>query len=107
MFLHNKKETMDNRHISLYFYAVVAIVLFLCCVHGKPFENSPPRYFYIYDWPEYMSDVWPPDKAPLHDESPYKHDFRPNNGAGKCILPDIGTCLTLSYCSIILLVEVR
>ena len=48
------------------------------------------KYFYIYDWPEYMSDVWPPDNASLHVESPYMHDFRPNNGAGKCIMPDIG-----------------
>jgi len=85
---------MDHRRrhlVDIFFNVVVAIVLFFCCTHGKANENSPQRYFYIYDWPEYMSDVWPPDKAPLHDESPYKHDFRPNNGAGKCILPDIGT----------------
>ena len=48
------------------------------------------KYFYIYDWPEYMSDVWPPENTTLHAETPYRHEFRPSDGAGKCIAPEIG-----------------
>ena len=76
--------------VGLFVYIALPIVLFLFCIQCKSFENSPQRFFYIYDWPEYMSDVWPPENSPLHSESPYEHAFRSNDGAGKCILPDIG-----------------
>jgi hypothetical protein len=40
------------------------------------------KYFYIYEWPKELDDVWPPANATLHHKSGYNHDFRLNHGAG-------------------------
>ena len=36
--------------------------------------------FYIYDWPSYLDDVWPPPNATLHKKSGYDHGFYGNRG---------------------------
>jgi hypothetical protein len=43
-------------------------------------------YFYIYDWPSYLDDVWPPPNATLHAKSGYDHGFYNNRGAGDGML---------------------
>jgi hypothetical protein len=44
------------------------------------------KYFYIYEWPKELDDVWPPANATLHHKSGYNHDFRLNHGAGIIII---------------------
>lgn len=48
------------------------------------------KFFYIYDWPDYIYDVWPPLDAPLHLNASYSHKFRGHNGAGQEVHRDFG-----------------
>ena len=55
-------------------------VLFWCIsmfilVHSK-------KYFYIYEWPNELQDVYPPPGAILDPHASYSHEFYENNGAG-------------------------
>ena len=45
-------------------------------------SDSDTKYFYIYEWPSELDDVWPPANSTLHHKSGYNHDFRLNHGAG-------------------------
>ncbi len=72
----------------------LTFLLFVACFAALALGDS---YFYIYDWPDYMSDVWPPDQAPLDPKSPYSHEFRGNNGAGKILIPEIGYFSTWQF----------
>lgn len=62
----------------------------LCLLNGKPL-------FYIYDWPTFLDDVWPPADAQLHPKSGYHHDFRPNNGSGKLVNAEVGLFQTWQF----------
>lgn len=53
--------------------------------------------FYIYEWPSYMDDVWPPENATLHAKSGYDKGFRANRGAGNAIAPDVGLFQTWQF----------
>lgn len=53
------------------------------CLDNKPF-------FYIYDWPPELGDVYPPKNATLHKSSTYDHSFNENGGAGRMLDPDVG-----------------
>jgi len=55
------------------------------------------KYFYIYDWPEKLDDVWPPAGAELHKQSGYDHDFRPNLGMGRILDSDNGLFQTWQF----------
>jgi xyloglucan galactosyltransferase MUR3 len=55
------------------------------------------KYFYIYDWPEELQDVYPPPGAILAPKSTYSHDFYDNNGAGKLIEPGLGLFATWQF----------
>ena len=55
------------------------------------------KYFYIYEWPDELDDVWPPPNATLHKKSGYDHSFYPNNGAGKLLSSDIGLFQTWQF----------
>ena len=58
---------------------------------------SHDQFFYIYEWPEYLDDVWPPVNASLSTKSGYDHGFRPNRGAGRAIAPDLGLFQTWQF----------
>ena len=59
--------------------------------------TSSDKFFYIYEWPSYLDDVWPPENATLHKKSGYDHGFRPNRGAGRAIAPDLGLFQTWQF----------
>ena len=73
------------------FALALLLAVFGCLeVHSK-------KFFYIYDWPEYIDDVWPPMDGPLHEKSAYNHDFRPNNGAGRMLNSEFGLFQTWQF----------
>ena len=43
------------------------------------------KYFYIYDWPKPLRDVYPPPGAVLHPTASYDHDFYENDGFGRTL----------------------
>jgi hypothetical protein len=59
--------------------------------------SDKKSYFYIYDWPSYLDDVWPPPNATLHPKSGYDHGFYNNRGAGNAISPDVGLFQTWQF----------
>lgn len=54
-------------------------------------------YFYIYEWPSFMDDVWPPPNATLHTKSGYDHGFYANRGAGVAIDSNVGLFQTWQF----------
>lgn len=64
---------------------------------GRSLDDGRPPKFYIYDWPAYIDDVWPPAGAALHNKSAYNHIFRPNNGAGQLLRADVGLFQTWQF----------
>ena len=65
--------------------------------YSGPAADPGNKKFYIYDWPAYIDDVWPPDDSELHERSAYNFDFRPNNGAGKKLDNDLGLFQTWQF----------
>jgi hypothetical protein len=59
--------------------------------------SDKKSYFYIYDWPSYLDDVWPPPNATLHAKSGYDHGFYNNRGAGNAMSPDVGLFQTWQF----------
>jgi xyloglucan galactosyltransferase MUR3 len=55
------------------------------------------QYFYIYEWPEELQDVYPTPGNELHPKAAYSHDFYDNNGAGKMIDGDSGMFTTWQF----------
>lgn len=73
------------------FTVLFILVTLLSICQGK-------LYFYIYEWPDYFSDVWPPHHAALVDKSPYSHTFRSNySGVGDILEPSIGYFSTWQF----------
>ncbi len=70
---------------------ISCIINFLCAAFMLGIINAQP-YFYIYEWPDYFSDVWPPKNSSLVEGTPYHHDFRNSeySGVGSILDPDIG-----------------
>ena len=69
---------------------LLQVTLVLCVLAGLC-VGEDKKYFYIYEWPEYFSDVWPPASAVLDRDTPYSHNFRSSiTGIGNPIDPDIG-----------------
>ena len=54
-------------------------------------------YFYIYEWPPFLDDVWPPPNATLHAKSGYDHGFYENRGAGQAIDSNVGLFQTWQF----------
>jgi hypothetical protein len=53
--------------------------------------------FYIYEWPDRFSDVYPPKSANLFHPTTYDHGFLPNNGAGTLIDASYGLFQTWQF----------
>lgn len=60
-------------------------------------NNHTQKYFYIYDWPKKLRDVYPPAGALLHNTSSYHHDFGENGGFGKTINKAQGVFATWQF----------
>jgi len=60
----------------------LATMVCVALIHASSDSN---KKYYIYDWPTYVDDVWPPDGATLHNRSAYNFEFRPNRGAGRLL----------------------
>ena len=52
--------------VTLFF---IFVIILACQVHVQCKVDS---YFYIYDWPKELDDVWPPPGATLHNKSGYR-----------------------------------
>ena len=60
-------------------------------------SNSDKKYFYIYDWPMPLRDVYPPPGAVLHPTASYDHEFYENDGFGKTLDRDQGLFATWQF----------
>ena len=74
-----------------YRFALI-LLLVLCSIF--PIKSN---YFYIYEWPDLLDDVWPPMDATLHRKSGYDHAFRDNYGAGAMLDNDNGLFQTWQF----------
>eukprot|EP01038_Epipyxis_sp_PR26KG_P004343 gene4343-6146_t len=59
--------------------------------------NCEKKYFYIYEWPDELDDVWPPIGGKLDPHSGYRQEFRGNNGAGSMLDADVGLFNTWQF----------
>lgn len=86
---------------GIFFLALAWVLLASCplsysdpkyphCLDGKP-------YFYIYEWPPELHDVYPPANATLSKDSTYDHGFRENGGAGRMLVPEVGLFQTWQF----------
>jgi hypothetical protein len=60
----------------------------VCGIQGK---------FYVYQWPDKLSNVFPDPSKVLHKWTSYDHDFYPNGGAGKLVHEDLGIYRTWQF----------
>ena len=65
-------------------------VLFIGIAYGDAF-------FYIYEWPKELGDVYPPLGTKLDKDSRYDHSFNHNGGAGQVLEPDVGLFQTWQF----------
>ena len=72
-------------------------LVILSLTHSLTHSLTPKKYFYIYDWPQKMRDVYPPLTATLHNETTYSHDFNGNDGYGKTISREFGVFATWQF----------
>lgn len=74
------------------------VVTFVFLAVGSTFA-LPEReaYFYIYEWPDQLMDVWPREGAKLHPETPYLPAFRPHNGVGEMLDEKVGLFQTWQF----------
>jgi hypothetical protein len=79
------------------FIQSILLLVFVQCIILLSFVVKGDKYFYIYEWPQDLSDVYPPAGAKLDKDSKYDHDFRENNGAGKMLIPDVGLFQTWQF----------
>ena len=70
---------------------------FLILLSGFDFLFAHEKLFYIYEWPQYIDDVWPPQGATLHNKSAYSPDFRAFNGAGVLLDEKVGLFQTWQF----------
>ena len=83
--------------VSVVYFASVVLWLIMGAVQiAEPVGVAHPM-FYIYEWPEYLSDVYPPKGAQLHPNSRYDHSFNENNGAGIILNPEVGLFQTWQF----------
>lgn len=54
-------------------FVAALVALVLSALHVQCLEK---KYFYIYEWPPELGDVWPRIGAQLYAKSPYSHRFR-------------------------------
>jgi hypothetical protein len=113
----SSSKSSSNSYKFVLFYLIVAILfsndsLFSVLQHQVNQVNAEKKMnsenfatggtdkkslFYIYDWPPFLDDVWPPQNSTLHVKSGYDHGFYANRGAGKAISPDVGLFQTWQF----------
>jgi hypothetical protein len=60
-------------------------------------ELGDKKYFFIYDWPMPLRDVYPPPGAELHPTASYDHEFYENDGFGKTLNREMGLFSTWQF----------
>lgn len=76
------------------------LFLFLCILLQVSLlivSTNGDAYFYIYEWPKDLADVYPPPGAVLDKNSKYDHAFNENYGAGELLVPDYGLFQTWQF----------
>ena len=73
------------------------VYLFIIILSIKIIIIASSGYFYIYEWPSELNDVYPPMNATLDVKSKYDHSFNENNGAGKMLVPELGLFQTWQF----------
>ena len=58
---------------------LVYILFILLILINIIYVHSEKKYFYIYEWPSELDDVYPPPGAVLDKKASYSHDFYDNN----------------------------
>lgn len=76
---------------------VYLLAIFSLFVVGKAVEHLNEPYFYIYEWPSALGDVYPPPNTVLHKSSSYDHAFYENRGIGRMLDPDCGLFQTWQF----------
>jgi hypothetical protein len=81
------KEKGNGRGSGRVMGAMLALItaLVLLTHSTTATTTSEQKYFYIYDWPMPLRDVYPPPGAVLHEKASYDHDFYENDGFGKTL----------------------
>ncbi len=77
-------------------YAACLVAILLCAV-ALAVDHLNEPYFYIYEWPEELHDVYPPPNTTLHQQSSYDHAFYENRGAGRMLNPEVGLFQTWQF----------
>ncbi len=72
------------------------LLMLISLIRAEPHKKLEGSFF-IYDWPDYINDVWPPMNSTLNPNSSFSHNFRGNNGAGQAVDPSIGYFSTWQF----------
>ena len=80
--------------VTIFFATMLRILVLICMLFN--FANGD-AFFYIYEWPTDLGDVYPPPGAKLDKESKYDHTFYENRGAGQMLVPDVGLFQTWQF----------
>ena len=75
--------------------SILTPLVYTICIFFGQFCSA--EYFYIYEWPDYLADVYPPPGSTLDAAAAYSHDFYDNGGAGKMIDGDFGMFSTWQF----------
>lgn len=75
----------------------VIVTLLMILLRAVAVSTRNDSYFYIYEWPSYMSDVYPPVNSTLEKGSSYSNEFNMNKGAGAMLYPDVGLFQTWQF----------
>jgi hypothetical protein len=80
-------------------HAIIILLSICLMVHQENAAASTftKKYFYIYDWPKKLRDVYPPQNATLHNTTSYHHDFGKNDGFGRTISRELGVFETWQF----------
>lgn len=94
--LYGVKAAAEDKMVLLRAYLVLLLMVSSVLVSLQS-DDGNKKYFYIYEWPDSLDDVWPPVNQTLHRKSGYDHDFRDNYGAGKLLDRDLGLFQTWQF----------
>lgn len=90
------QHTTHDQTMMMKTYFFVQLLLLLQSISLTVSEPGK-KYFFIYDWPTPLRDVYPPPGATLHAEASYDHDFYENDGFGKTLNREMGLFATWQF----------
>jgi hypothetical protein len=100
LFSNSGDMDMQQLVLNFLFFLFLSIILQVFSINNEKLysnclDNKP--YFYIYEWPLELHEVYPPANATLHKDSSYDHSFNENGGAGRMLVPDVGLFQTWQF----------